>query len=117
MCDKLVPGITADVEDVAVGEEDAVRQPVASHVLPDVFERIELGALRRYRHYGYVRGDDQSMRQVPSRLIDEKHGMSAWADGLGDFRQVQVHRRCVAAGQDERGSFAEGRTDGTENVG
>jgi hypothetical protein len=35
------------IEDVLVGFEDAVRQPVVTHELPDVFDRVELGAFRQ----------------------------------------------------------------------
>ena len=31
------------VEDVVVGLEDAVREPIVAHELPDVLDRIELG--------------------------------------------------------------------------
>jgi len=57
------------------------------------------------------------MRQVPSRLVDEKHGMSPWCDGLSNLRQMQVHRRGIASRQNERCAFAQRRTDGTEDVG
>lgn len=32
------------VDDVVVGREDAVEDPVLAHKLPDVLDRIELGA-------------------------------------------------------------------------
>lgn len=35
------------IEDVFVGFVDAVRQPVVTHELPDVFDRVELGAFRQ----------------------------------------------------------------------
>jgi hypothetical protein len=57
------------------------------------------------------------MRQGPSGSIDDKHGMGAWLDGLGDFCQMQVHRNGVAAWHNERCSFAQGWTDGPEDVG
>src|SRR5580704_15652648 len=37
------------VEDVVVGLEDAVREPIVAHELPDVLDRIELGRFRRQR--------------------------------------------------------------------
>src|SRR5207248_1341990 len=43
--------------------------------------------------------------------------MSLWRDGLGDLGQVQVHRCGIASWQDECGSFAKRRTDGTEDIG
>ena len=54
---EAVPSEAAMVEDVVVGFEDAVRQPVVAHELPDVFDRVELGALwsaTRHWHNGSV---------------------------------------------------------------
>jgi hypothetical protein len=39
--DELVPGVTAMVDDVVVGLEDAVGEPVVAHELPCV--RVSLG--------------------------------------------------------------------------
>ena len=76
LVDKSVPGVTAVVEDILVGREDTVREPVVPHELPDV----QLGAFGRQRDDGDVVRDDKPMRQVPSRLVDEKHSMSPWCD-------------------------------------
>jgi hypothetical protein len=42
LVDELVPGIAAVLEDVIVGAEDAVGEPVVADELPDVFDRVEL---------------------------------------------------------------------------
>ena len=39
LVDRLVLGITALIDDVVTGSEDAVREPVIPHELPDVFDR------------------------------------------------------------------------------
>ncbi len=52
---EAVPSEAAIIEDVVVGFEDAVREPVVAHELPDVFDRVELGALwsaTRHWHNG-----------------------------------------------------------------
>ena len=36
--DQLVPGIAAMIDDLIIGFEDAVREPVVPHELPDVFD-------------------------------------------------------------------------------
>lgn len=41
LIDEPIPSMTAVVDDVVVGFEDAVRQPVIAHQLPDVFDWIE----------------------------------------------------------------------------
>ncbi len=45
--DELVPSITAVVEDIRVGLEDPVREPVVANELPDVLDRVELGGSGR----------------------------------------------------------------------
>ena len=47
LIDKFIPSVAAMVEDVVVGFEDAVREPVVTHELPDVFDRVQLCALLR----------------------------------------------------------------------
>ena len=54
---------------------------------------------------------------MPSGLIDEKDGVGSWCDGVGDFRQMQVHRFGVAGGQDQSRALALFRADGTEDIG
>lgn len=47
LIDQLVPGMAAMVDDIFVGLEDPVRQPVIAHELPDVFDRVQLWAFWR----------------------------------------------------------------------
>src|SRR5258708_15952237 len=100
LIDELVPRHTAVVDEIVVRFEDAVRQPVVTQELPDVFDRIELGTFRRQRHNGDVWWHDESRRQVPAGLIDQEYGVCAGRDGGGDLHQVQVHRLGVAGRQD-----------------
>ena len=44
LIDQLVPSVAAMVDEIVVGFEDSVREPVVAHELPDIFDRIELGA-------------------------------------------------------------------------
>ncbi len=44
LIDEAVPGEAAMVENVLVGSEDPVRKPIVAHELPDVLDRIQLGA-------------------------------------------------------------------------
>ena len=43
LIDELVPSLAAMVDEIVVGFEDAVGEPVVAHELPDVFDRVELG--------------------------------------------------------------------------
>ncbi len=43
LVDAAVPGVAAMVEDILVGFEDPVREPVVADELPDVLDRVQLG--------------------------------------------------------------------------
>ena len=104
------------VDEIVVGFEDAIGEPVVAHELPDVLDRVELGRFRRQGNDGDVVRHGEAHRHVPSGLIDQEHGVGAWRDGLGDLDEMQVHRLGVAGGQDQAGALALLRTDGTEDV-
>ena len=50
--DELVPGLAAMLDDIVIGCEDAVRQPVIAHELPDILHRVELGRAGREQDDG-----------------------------------------------------------------
>ena len=54
LIDEVVPGIAAVIEEIVVGGEDAIGQPVVAHELPDVFDRVQFRALGRQGHEGDV---------------------------------------------------------------
>lgn len=109
--------MTAVIEQVFVGSEDAVGKPIVAHELPDILDRVQLGTFGWQRHDGDVPGHDKVMREMPSRLIDEEHGVSARRDLGGDLGEMQAHRLGVAVWQHERGALAFAGTDRAENVG
>ena len=57
--DKGIPIVAAMIDDIVVGFEDSVREPVVAHVLPDVFDGIEFRAFRRQGENGDVGGNEQ----------------------------------------------------------
>jgi hypothetical protein len=109
LVDELVPGIAAVLEDVLVGAEDAIGEPVVADELPDVFDRIEFGRLWRQRHQGNVGRNVEHVGEVPSGLIEQHNGMGSRRHRLGDLGQMQRHRCGVAARQDEAGLLAPDR--------
>ena len=115
--DESFPRVAAVVEDVLVGFEDAVRQPVFSHELPDVLLWVEFRAFGGKRDNGDVGRRRQRARKMPTRLIDEQRRVRARRNVLGDFGQVQVHGLRVAARQDETGALTLSRADRAEDVG
>ena len=68
------------VEDVVVRFEDAVRQPVVAHELPDVLDRVELGCPGWQRQQSDVIGDDEPVGYVPAGLIEHDQSMGARID-------------------------------------
>lgn len=104
-------------ENVVVGLEDPVRQPIVAHELPDVFDRIELGAFGRQWDDGDVGRHDELVREVPSGLIDEQHRVSPRRYRVRDLGQVEVHGVGVAVGQHQSRALAILGTDRTEDIG
>jgi hypothetical protein len=117
LVDEPVPSVAAVVDDDLVGPEDAVREPVVAHELPDVLHRVELGALGRQRDQCDVRRHRHLARQVPPGLIKQQHRVCPRRHRGGDLGEVQVHRLGVAVWEDQRRALALLGTDGTEDVG
>lgn len=117
LIDEVVPGEAAVVDDIVVGFEYSVRQPVVAHELPDVLDRVELRAPGRQRQQGDVGRYDQFGRSMPSSLIENDHGVGARCDVEGDLFQMHVHRLGVAAGHDDTGGLAFSGTDRAEDPG
>ena len=117
LVDEFVPCVAAVVEDIVVGFEDPVREPVVAHELPDVLLWVEFRTFRGQRHERDVRRDNQPARQMPAGLIEQEDGVLAGRDLGGDFSQVQGHRLAVASGEDEGCTFPFLRTDRAEDIG
>jgi hypothetical protein len=117
LIEELVPGLTAMVDEIVVRFEDAIREPVVAHELPDVFYRVELWGSRRQGNDGDVAWHDDARRHVPACLIDQEDGVGTGRDGLGDLDEMQVHRLGIAGGQDQSRALALSWADGTEDIG
>ena len=117
LVDEPVPGIAAMVEDIGVGSEDPVGQPVFPHELPDVFGRVELGRFGRQRHEADVVGDVELGREVPTGLVEQQHRMGAGLDRLRDLCQMQRHRGGVAARQHKTRRCAARWADRAKDIG
>ncbi len=113
---QLVPSIATMIDDVVVAGKDAVREPVVADELPDVLGWVELRAFWRQRQDCDVCRYAEFGRQVPTCLVHQEHRVSAWRHLGGDFGHQQVHRRCVAARQDQSRRFALVRAYCTENI-
>ena len=114
---ELVPSVTTMGDDVVIGSEDPVGEPVFPHVLPDVLNRIEFRRFGGQGHQRDVFRDIELAGEMPSGPIDQEDGMGAWCHGFGDLRQMQGHRVGVAPGQDQPGRGSLSWADGAEDVG
>jgi hypothetical protein len=72
LVDEPVPGVAAVVDDVVIGFEHVVGEPVRPHELPEVFLGIELRRARRQ----YVVWRIEVFGAMPSGLIENKNGVS-----------------------------------------
>jgi hypothetical protein len=105
------------IENVGVGREDPVGDPVLPHELPDVLDRVQLGRFGGQRQKRDVGWDLQLARDVPARLIEQQHRVTARRDGLRNLGQMQRHRLGRAARQHQAGGLASRRADRAEDVG
>src|SRR3981081_1042606 len=101
LIDERVPRVAAVVDDFVEGFENAVRQPVRPHELPDVFLRVELWRTRRQRQERDVFGSLEVFGAVPSSLIENENGVCAGGDFRCDFVEMELHGLGVASGQHE----------------
>lgn len=81
LIDELVPRLAAMIEDVIVGSEDAVGEPIIAHELPDVLDRVEFGTFGRQSDDADIGGHDELSGHVPSGLIHQHDCMSTVGDG------------------------------------
>ena len=105
------------IDDVVIRLEDAVREPVVSHELPNVLDGVEFGAFWRQRDEGDIQRHDEFLREMPAGLVEENDCVGAGSHGSRDFGQMQGHCRGVAVWEDKRGTLTILRTDGTEDIG
>ncbi len=96
LIDELVPCLAAMVDDVVVGGEDAVGEPVVAHELPNILNRVQLGAFGWQGDDADVAGYDELAGRMPSRLIHQHDRVSAGGDHERDLGQMQGHRFGIA---------------------
>ena len=116
LIDEVVPGEAAVIDDIVVRFEDAVREPVVAHKLPDVFDGVQLGRFGRQWQDGDVFGNEEIVRHVPSCLIHYEDGVGIVCDVAGYLDQMLVHGVGVAPRHDEGSRLAVPGADRTEYV-
>jgi hypothetical protein len=117
LVDELVPCFAAMIDEIVVGLEDTVGEPVIAHELPDVLDRVEFGTFRGQSDNGDVWRHNEARREVPASLIDQEDGVGTGRDDLGDLREVQVHRLGITGRQDQGRALAILWADSAEDIG
>ena len=62
-------------------------------------------------------GQDEGLRTVPARTVEDEHGMGAGSDAAGNFRQVGIHRCGADDGQDQSRRNSARGADRAEKIG
>ena len=99
------------------GNKDAVRQPILTHELPDVFLGIEFGRARRQRQERDIAWNPEVFCTMPSGLIEDENGVSTGGDFGCDFVEVKLHGLGVAGRQHEGCASSAFGADRTEQIG
>jgi hypothetical protein len=86
-------------------------------ILPDVLDGGQFGSARGQKDRRDVVGHVEKARRVPCGSVEQRHGVGAVGDMVGDFVEVELHGLGVGVGQGERGADASGWADGAEQVG
>ncbi len=103
--------------DIIIGFEDTVRQPVLAHEVPKVFDWVKLRRLRRQRQDRDVGGNGEIVGHVPAGLVHDEDGMRVIGHVPGDFGQVLRHSVGITPRHDQCGRLAQLGADGTEDIG
>ena len=109
--------MAAVVDDILVGFEDAVGEPVFADELPDILDRIEFWRFRRQGLYRDVFGDLQIVGHVPSCLIHDENGVRIIGNVSSDFDEMLVHGMSIAPRHDEGCGLALFGADRAEDIG
>ena len=102
------------INDVVVGFEDPVREPVE---LPDVFLWVQLRAFGERRDQGDIGRGRQGAGEMPASLIEQERCVRAGRELGRDLGQVKVHGLGVTSGHDERRVLALLGTERAEDIG
>ena len=55
------------IDDIVIGFEDAVGEPVVAHELPDILHRVQFGTSARQRHEGDIAQLSWMKMQIPNK--------------------------------------------------
>ena len=113
---KLVPSLTAEVDDIVVGSEHPVGEPVVAHELPDILNRVEFRTFGRERYDADIVRHVQLVSHMPTGLIHQYNSVSARSDGERYFCQMERHGFGIAERQHQPRALAVLRADRAEDI-
>jgi len=105
------------IDNVVIGFEDAIGEPVGAQILPDVLDRVQLWRARRQEDRRDIVGHVEIGCGVPPRAVHEQHRVRPGGDVAADLVEMELHGVGVGQRQSERRAFCVSRTDGAEEVG
>jgi hypothetical protein len=118
LCDKLIPGLAAGIDDSFVGGVNLIAEVVLAQVLPNVFSRVEFRRIRRQVQQAEVIGNKPiATGPVPAGTVENKHGMRTGTNLQADLLQMQLHRPGIGLGQHQCGAMIALGAHGTEDIG
>jgi hypothetical protein len=114
---EFVPRLAAEVDDIVVGSEHPVGEPVVAHELPDILNRVEFRTFGRERYDADIVRHVQLVSHMPTGLIHQYNSVSARSDGERYFCQMERHGFGIAQGQYQPCTLAVLRADRAEDIG
>ena len=105
------------LDDLLVGIEDAVGEPIGAQVLPYVLDWVQLRRARGQEDQSDVLWHGEMTGRVPAGAVEQKDGVSAPGNAAADLVEMQLHGLGVGVRQGERCAFPLGRTDRPEEIG
>lgn len=115
--DEFSPSLAGCVDDVVVGIEDTVREPVLAHELPDVLDGIQLRRARGQEDRRDVSRHLQLVGRVPSGPVEQEHRVGSALHMAADLVEMLLHGPGVGIGEHQGGSGTPCRADGAEQIG
>ena len=113
---EFVPRLAAEVDDIVVGSEHPVGEPVVAHELPDILNRVEFRTFGRERDDADIAGNIQLVSHMPTGLIHQYNSVSARSDGERYFCQMECHGFGIAERQHQPRALAVLRADRAEDI-
>ena len=98
---ELVPCFLSGLNDIVIGLEDAIGQPVLTQELPNVLDGIEFRCSGWKPDQCDIARNVELSGRVPGSPVHDHGSMSLRRDHGADFIEVVLHGACVGIGHDQ----------------